>query len=921
MKFLNRQPGVFCLNKGWKFIEEDFSVVPPTKNHDDVYGFSKAGAAKGPADAGFDDSAWEDVNLPHDWVTKKEFEATGSPNQGYKERGTGWYRIRFELPETDMGKQILLEFEGMSCDSQIYVNGTVMKHNFSGYNSFVVDMTDMANFGITPNTLAIRVDASAWEGWWYEGAGIYRNVWLVKKAPVHLAYNGVFAKPVYQENKLWKLEISAEVENSFEYKKEFELESVLRDREGNDLGQVSLKGAVDGYDTVTVKGEIEVADPYLWSPENPYLYQVETRVKSVDNFDFLITDCGFRTIRLEAENGFWLNGENIKLKGFCNHQDHAGVGAAVPYSVKEFRVKRLKELGANAYRCAHNPDPEILEICDRAGLMVMEENRTFSSSEENLREIRGIVRNARNHPSVILYSVLNEEPLQGTVKGHRMAGRLQAAVKKEDDTRPVLGAFNGGYMEEEGAATVLESVGINYNPGRYDDFHQKYPNTPLIGSETASAFMVRGEYKTDKTKNIIDGYDEECALWGTTVRDTWKYVNERPFVAGSFVWTGFDYRGEPTPFEWPSVGTFFGTYDSCGFEKDACYFYKAFWKEEAMVHLVSPWKECLQNGEDVKVLAITNCEEVALYIDDVLVEKKAADQYEHVLFHVQYESGKVLKAVGYRNGNPAAEDVQETAGKAVTLRIGLDKNVMRADGLDAVVVNIYAVDEKDQIVNQADHLVTMDVNGGAKILGVGNGNPNSHEPDVAPYRKLYHGCCQMILGNCDLEDVTIRVSAEGLESASAEILVEQAEMIPYMKTVKERVVEGWGLFYKLFDEMPDPNIKVDANDMNSFEPVAFTGVPQPQLADQLNKYGLYRTVFDAGKPGEKRYIYFGDVKGHVWIYLDGQKVAERTDEFGGELSVELAEEMAGEHTLAVIIQNANREWPQAGICMPVTLKK
>ncbi len=920
MKHYERQLGVYCLNKGWKFIEQDFSILPPTKNHDDVYGFSKGGAAKGPAAASFDDSGWELVELPHDWVTKHEAVESASPNQGYKERGIGWYRIQFPLADEDKDKQIELEFEGMSCDAQVYINGQILKRSFSGYNSFTIDMTDMANFGVIPNTIAIRIDATAWEGWWYEGAGIYRNVWLTKKSAVHIASDGVFVKPVKAEGTEWNVEVNVEVANSFEHEKEVVVTAAIFNPNGKLVSEAAMSGVVNGYGSERLKTIIQIDNPTLWSPKNPVLYTVKVSL-SYDGKeqDYTIIETGFRTIHLDAETGFWLNGENIKLKGFCNHQDHAGVGVAVPYSVKEYRIKLLKELGANAYRLAHNPDPEILEICDRLGLMVMEENRTFSSAADNLLELQGIVKRARNHPSVILYSILNEEPLQGTGKGRRMAGRMQALIKTLDDTRPVLGALNGGYMEEEGAATILDAVGINYNPARYDDFHAKFPTVPLIGSETASAFMVRGEYKTRLQDHLINCYDDECALWGNTVKDAWKYVNERPFVAGTFVWTGFDYRGEPTPFVWPSVGTFFGTYDSCGFEKDACYMYKAFWKEEAMVHLVSPWTKKQEDKKDIRVMVITNCEEVELFCNRKSLGRKLADKYEQVEFMVPYEDGE-LKAVGYRDGKEAAVDTQHTAGKPTRLVVTTSKDYVNAGGYEAVVVNVSLVDELGTVIPDTDQIVRFELEN-AVLLGVGNGDPNSHEDDVADHRSLYHGKAQAIIKAALEEAMKVTVHCDGVAPITVVILVEPASYIPYIMPKEEIIVDGWRLFHRTFDEMPDPNPKVDANDMNSFEPVNFTGAPQAELADKLNQYGLYRTKFNFGKAEEKRYLYFGDIKGHAFIYLDGVELARRTDSFAGHMVVDLPSDVAGSHVLSVVILNGNVEWPQAGICAPVVMGK
>ena len=923
MKHYGQQAGLFCLNRGWKFIEKDFSVLPATRNHDDIYGFAKGGACKGPADTSFDDSEWEVVELPHDWVTKKEFVETGSPNQGYKERGVGWYRLRIGLEEEDREKQILLEFEGMSADAEIYVNGTILKRNYSGYNSFCVDMTDMANFGVVPNTIAIRVNASAWEGWWYEGAGIYRNVWLLKKSAVHIGYRGVYIKPEKQKENQWKLGLHVELENSFEWPKEVEIQHTIMAPDGTVVAEVKQeKIEVKGFEHKTVSTETMIDNPLLWDIENPNLYEVKTEIfYDGERKDFQKHSTGFRTIELRAEDGFWLNGKNIKLKGFCNHQDHAGVGVAVSYNLQQFRVKKLKELGANAYRCAHNPDPAILEICDREGMLVMEENRTFSSSKDTLEEMKGIVKNARNHPCVVLYSVFNEEPLQGTRKGHQMAGQLQAAVKEVDDQRPVLGAFNGGYMEEEGAATILDAVGINYNPKRYDDFHEKYPNIPLMGSETASAFMVRGEYQTDHSSNVIDDYDSECALWGTTVRDTWRYVNERPFVAGSFVWTGFDYRGEPTPFEWPSVGTFFGTYDSCGFEKEACYLYKAFWKEEKMVHLVSPWTDEKMIGQKIPVMITTNCEEVRVYVNEKLLEEGRPDPYDQIMFKIPCERG-ILKVEGLQNGQVVAIDQQKTASQKAKIVIEPVETSIKTGGHDVAILNVKVIDKEGIVVPTADDLLQIKVENGV-VIGTGNGNPNSHEPDVAPYRKAFHGLAQFIIKpEQDSEKpLSIKVFAEGLEEAEVQIKLKKVEEIPYVKAIQERIVEGWKLYYELFDKMPDAKMKTDRNDMNSFEPVTFTGQPQPELSGKLNQYAMYRTQYDFGQEEQGRNLYFTDIKGHVWIYMDGEEVMNRTDGFGGEIILPLQETFSGKHEITVIVYNGNREYPEAGICNQVLLTK
>lgn len=921
MKHLGTQPGLYCFNQGWKFIEKDFSVLPRGISHADVYEYAKGGAVKGPAEASFDDMDWETVKIPHDWVTKKVYTEEGSPSQGYKKRGIGWYRVKFNLEEEDRNKQIVLEFEGMSCDAQIYINGMLMKRNFSGYNSFQVDITDMAQFGMVPNVLAIRIDASNWEGWWYEGAGIYRHVWLIKKAPIHIAYNGTWAKTSKLENGTWQVEVETTLENTFEFDKEVKLNTSIFSPDGNLVCQGDTTAFVEAFYSTSKVQEFTIEEPVLWGIENPALYKVKTEVIYEDQVkDYLCSSFGLRTISMDANTGFYLNDENIKLKGFCNHQDHAGIGVAVPYAIKEYRIQLLKDIGANAYRCAHNTDPEILEICDRLGMLVMEENRTFSTEEENLIRVKELVRNARNHPSVIMYSVFNEEPLQGTSKGRRIAGRIRATMRSMDDTRPILGAFNGGYMEPEGASTILDITGINYNPGRYDDYHAKYPDKPMLGSETASAFMVRGEYETDYDKHIINSYDEHAAGWGSTVKDAWRVIDERPFVAGTFVWTGFDYLGEPTPFVWPSVATFFGTYDSCGFRKDACYLYDAFWKPEPMVHVLPHWTWNVEEGTPIKVMTFTNCEEVELYLNDTLLERKKCDKYEQATFQVPYKKG-TLKAIGYKNGQKVAEDTVKTAKEAVKFEVELSKNTLIADQRDAVAVNVFALDEDGVKVPDASCVVHFKVEGGAVIQGVGNGDPNSHEPDVADYRKFFHGCVQAILLNTSTEDVSIEISAEGMESARVEIKTIEEEQIPYVQVRQEQIIDGWGMYYRLYDEMPKLDFTIIESDMNSYEPISFEGGAQVQLSKQYGKYGVYRVIFNFDKEEQDLSMYFASVRGDIWVYMDGELLCSREE--GGQAPIEanLPSPIKGQHVVMVVVKNTDKDWAEAGICMPVSLKK
>lgn len=919
MKRIGYQQGVFDLNHGWRFCEKDYSVLPIGCTHDDVYNFVKAGGYKGPAQLIFDDSGWEDVILPHDWVTKHEFDNKAILNHGYKRRGIGWYRNKFSLEESDRSKQIFLEFEGMSANSLIYLNGQLIYRNFSGYQSFCINISDMANYGTVPNILAVRIDASAWEGWWYEGAGIYRPVWLIKKPFIHIAYQGQWINPVQKGDGSWEVRVETTIENTGAAPGVIQLLTEIQDENGDIIDKKSEKVLTEGWREYTIKQEFSVLSPKLWSPEFPHLYRCRVSIGGEENEfpgqeDYQMTEFGFRTFQIKPDSGFWLNGINRKIKGFCCHQDHAGVGVAVPYAVKEFRIKKLKEMGADSYRCAHNTDPEILEICDKLGMIVMEENRVFSTAQDNMERITAMVKNARNHPSVFFYSIFNEETLQGTGKGQRMAARIQAHIKKYDPTRPVLGAFNGGYMEEQGASAVLEVIGINYNQKMYNEVHAKYPEKPIIASETSSAFAVRGEAESHQEKRIFNTYGDEHAAWGDRAQETWKQVNTKDFVAGNFAWTGFDYRGEPTPCTWPSVSSFFGALDTCGFRKALGDIYEALYKEEPVIHLEPHWTWDADPGNPVRVRAVTNCEAVRLYLNERLIAEQLAEPYTVPEFVIPYEPG-ALRAEGVNGGIPVCADEAVTAGQAERIRLECSKRTMVPDGLDAVILNIYAEDNCGNIVPDADDLICFAVTGGAEIAGTGNGDPNSHEPDAAESRKLFHGRAQVILRNNGQEPVTFKAFSNSLGTAEITFEISRSEIFPRVKAVSQQVVEGWKLYNRLFDILPEGGILTESNDMNSFEPVSFEGHPQAYLTGKYLKYALFRTKYDIDDYIPGMALYFGGIKGKAWIYMDNRLIAQKENGKEQDLTIPLAQGECGE--LTVVIQNTDDECMEAGIIDPV----
>jgi hypothetical protein len=488
---------------------------------------------------------------------------------------------------------------------------------------------------------------------------------------------------------------------------------------------------VPQLDTAVAKFTIPVSNPKLWSVDTPTLYTVRTRALSDGVVqDSLETRCGFRTIRFDAKQGFFLNDKPLKFKGTCNHQDHAGVGVAIPDSLWEFRVRRLKELGSNAYRCAHNPPAkEFLEACDRLGMLVMDENRNFNVSPEYVRQLEWLIRRDRNHPSVILWSVFNEETTQGTEMGYQMVRRMAAVVKRLDKTRPVTAAMSGGHKAPINVSQAVDVVGFNYNQNVYDEFHKAHPDLPITSSEDTSAFMTRGVYETDHKTNLIGSYDDQRAPWGLTHRYAWRCISERPFVAGGFVWTGFDYRGEPTPLQWPSAGSFFGIMDQCGFPKAAYYLHQAHWIEDKPVlHLIPHWNWQGKEGQIIKVMALTNADTVALALNGKVLEEKKVDPIDMVEFQVPYQPGR-LEAIGRKNGKEIARFAVETTGPAAALEIIPDRKSLAGDGADAMPVTIRAVDAQGREVPDANLMVNFETGGPAAIIGVGNGDPNCHEKE------------------------------------------------------------------------------------------------------------------------------------------------------------------------------------------------
>jgi beta-galactosidase len=762
------------LDRGWLFHLGDIPF-PVIKGQDPSYFNAKAGRAWGAAAPDADDSDWCALDLPHDWAVDGPFDPDANLSQGYRRRGVGWYRRYFKLDPADRGKHLELQFDGVATHCTVWVNGTLVHRNWCGYTSFNIDITPFAKYGDSANTIAVRVDADPMEGWWYEGAGIYRHTWLVKREPVHVATDGVYANPVRNADGAWTVPIEVTLESSAKDAAKVDVESTLLDPLGKAVKRATASADVNPLEESVAKLEIPVTSPQLWSVESPTLYELRTTVRRDGKVvDEVAMHCGFRTIRFDPDKGFFLNDQPLKLKGVCNHQDHAGVGVAVPDSLWEFRIRRLKEMGANAYRCAHNPPAaEFLDACDRQGILVMDENRTFNTTPEYMRYLEWMVRRDRNHPSVILWSVFNEEPMQGTEQGYEMVRRMTKAVKSLDTTRPVTAAQSDSTLNPTNASQAADVTGFNYQQGEYDKYHAANPTKPMTSSEDTSAVMTRGEYATDKKRAILGSYDTEFQPWGATHRKAWKAIAERPFVAGGFVWTGFDYRGEPQPLEWPATGSSFGCMDSCGFPKTAYYIHQAQWIDDRPVlELVPHWNWQGKEGQPIKVMALTNADTVELSLNGKPIGSKPVDRYNMISWDVHYEAGK-LEAVAKKGGAEVARFAVETTGPPAALQLVPDRPKLAGDRLDAQPVTVQAVDSQGRVVPTANLPVRFEITGPGAIIGLNNGDPNCHEPEKGDNHSLFNGLAQIIVQSSEAASgqIKLRATADGLTSGDATIEV------------------------------------------------------------------------------------------------------------------------------------------------------
>lgn len=695
---------------------------------------TKSGYGDGPAAIDFDDRSWRKLNLPHDWAVEQGFSGAASHSHGYKtvgrgfpETSVGWYRKTFTIPAVDKGKRIFIQFDGIHRDSRVWINGFYLGNESSGYYDINYDITPYLNYG-GKNVIAVRVDVTMEEGWFYEGAGIYRHVWLTKTNPLHVAYNGTFVKSDVKNNSA-TLTIETEIDNDFYTDKDFSLIHHIVDSNGNKIvSNVIENKLINAYSTTLITSKIEVKNPRLWSLENPNLYKLETQIinkgEMVDEYE---TAFGIRSIKFDADKGFFLNGKHVKIKGTCNHQDHAGVGTAIPDALQEYRILRLKSMGSNGYRTAHNPPtPELLDACDKLGMLVMDENRLLSTAPDAMDRIARMIKRDRNHPSVVVWSLGNEEwAVEGNEKGSLISNELQAFAKKLDNTRPYALAESGGWGHGD---LGLDMVGFNYlKHGNADDHHKNFPEQFCIGSEESNTQGTRGIYFDNIKKGHMAYVDRSPG--GTRIEYGWNFYDERDYLSGLFIWTGFDYRGEPNPLNFPAVSSQFGIMDICGFPKEPYYYLRSWWRNEDFIKINPHWNWQGKEGDTIQVRVNSNCEAIELFLNNKLLSRQYIEKNGLVNWFVPYKAG-TLVAKGYIKGILVIEDKVETTDEPIAVELKADRSEIIANRDDVSVITVFAVDEKGREVPIANNEISFEIEGPAKIIGVGNGNPGSHEPDV-----------------------------------------------------------------------------------------------------------------------------------------------------------------------------------------------
>ena len=783
--FANPRPGkTVTFNLNWRFNLGD---VPGAK------------------DAGFNDSQWRQLDLPHDWSIEGEFneDAPSGTGGGALPGGLGWYRKTFTMPAAAKGKLIFIEFDGVYRNSEVWINGHYLGKRPYGYSTFEYELTPHLFYGAKPNVIAVKVDNSQQpNSRWYSGSGIYRNVWLTTLDPVHVEHWGTYVTTPEVSEQSASVRIKTKVSNGSDSPAAVDLTTIIQDANGREVARATEKGVAAKGMHAEANQTLKVSAPVLWSDERPYVYKVVSQLSQggrvVDRYE---TPLGIRTFRFDVDKGFFLNGKPVKIRGTCNHHDLGSLGAAVNTRALERQLEILKGMGVNGLRTSHNPPaPELLDLADRMGFIVMDEafdmwkiaktkyDYHLDWDEWHKRDLEDMVLRDRNHPSVIIWSIGNEvmEQWNKNPAGGTITRELTAIVRNLDPTRPTTSACNGVSRDNKVITEGdLDLVGTNYAHGRLPEFAKMFPGRPIIGTETNSSLHMRGSYRMPsdeilrwprKDVDILkisptyecSAYDNSTANWGSAHEETWKLVKDHDFFSGMYIWTGWDYIGEPTPFPWPAVSSYFGLIDLAGFPKDPYYFYQSEWTNQPVLHVFPHWN--WKQGEKVDVVAYyNNADEVELFLNGRSqgTKRKEGDSM-HVFWRLPFEPG-VLKAVSRKNGQVVLSREVRTATEPAKIVLVPDRQTIKADGSDLSFVTVKIVDQNGTLVPMADNLVKFEVTGGS-IAGVDNGNEISHESFKANQRKAFHGMALAIVqAKQKTGRIVLKASSGNLEPASVVI--------------------------------------------------------------------------------------------------------------------------------------------------------
>ncbi|MGF7140585.1 glycoside hydrolase family 2 TIM barrel-domain containing protein [Roseimarinus sediminis] len=757
----------------------------------------------------YDDSDWRVLNLPHDWSIEGEFSKDHSTrhNGGFLPAGIGWYRKAFTLGENERDKNFYIDFEGVYRNGEVWINGNYLGKRPFGYMGFRHELTPYLHFGDSLNVIAVKADNSLQpNSRWYTGSGIYRNVWLVSTGDVHVDQWGAFVHSEKIDEQNDQLTVEVELINKTKQAHEVSVQVKIEES-----GQVIAQntGGLIVEDEALYKTDFTIKNAKRWSFDHPLMYKAHIEIKNkatgeiTDNYT---VDFGIRDFHFDSEKGFFLNGENIKLHGVNNHHDLGALGAAFNRRAAQRQLEILKEMGCNAIRMAHNPPaPGLLDLCDEMGFFVMDEAFDVWAKKKmkhdyheiweewHATDLRDMVRRGRNHPSVMVWSIGNEIREQFDSTGLTITPELVKIVKEADPTRPVTCGLTENipeknYIWQSGALDVLS---FNYKHKDYPDLPNRFPGESFIASENMSAFATRGVYnqpsdsirvwpeaynvpiKDPNPDYTCSAYDHVHAYWGATHEETWKLVKKLDFMSGMFIWSGFDFIGEPEPFmEWPARSSYYGVIDLCGFPKDVYYMYQSEWTDKTMLHLFPHWN--WTEGETIDVWAYyNNADEVELFLngESMGIKRKENDDL-HVMWRLEYTPGE-LKAVSRKDGKVVLERIINTAGKAARVELTADRTYIKADGKDLSFVTVRILDKEGNLVPLADNMVNFEIEGEGFIAGVSNGYQASHEPFKASYRKAYNGMCLAIVQtNGKKGTIRLKATSDGLAATEIEINAE-----------------------------------------------------------------------------------------------------------------------------------------------------